>query len=82
MHISPGTVPPQHLSGSSKAIPHGLTPFDVFGDYLTRLHAAALDRIRAKRGESFVTQLVAKDRVTYILTIPVAWKGSAKLDPV
>jgi hypothetical protein len=75
VHIDPSTIPIEHMSGPTRQLPPGVSAFQVYTDYLQKLHAAAVTRFQTRRGADLFKRLTTQDRVQYILTIPAAWQS-------
>ncbi|RSH82154.1 hypothetical protein EHS25_006087 [Saitozyma podzolica] len=74
LHIDPATIPQEHMTGPTRQLPPGVSAFQVYTDYLQRLHVAAVARFQTRRGTDLFSRLTSQDRVQYILTIPAAWQ--------
>ena len=48
--------------------------WQIYSDYLTKLHKAAISRFKSRRGADLLDRLATQDRIQYILTIPAAWQ--------
>ncbi|GFZ48315.1 hypothetical protein JCM24511_06063 [Saitozyma sp. JCM 24511] len=77
LHIDPSTIPIEHMSGPTRQLPPGVSAFQVYTDYMQKLHAAAVTRFQTRRGADLFKRLTTQDRVQYILTIPAAWQKPA-----
>ena len=75
VHIDPAGVPEEHFAGSDRRLPPGINAWQVYTDYLQKLHTAAVARLKSRRGVDLFDRLSARDRVQYILTIPAAWQS-------
>jgi len=75
VHIDPDGIPDQHMAGVAHTLPFGVTAWQVYTNYLAKLHGAAIARLQSRRGVDLFTRLRAQDRVQYILTIPAAWQS-------
>lgn len=75
VHVDPAGVPAEHLQGPGRQLPPGVTVWQVYSDYLQRLHAAAVGRIRTRRGADLFDRLSAAGKVQYIVTIPAGWQS-------
>jgi hypothetical protein len=73
VHVDPQGVPVDYLRQPGRILPEGLAVSQIYTDYLVRLHGAAMESIKAKRGEAFITNLLLEQKVQYILTVPNAW---------
>lgn len=63
------------MTGPTRRLPPGVSAFQVYTDYLQRLHVAAVARFQSRRGADLFNRLTSQDRVQYILTIPAAWQS-------
>jgi len=77
VHVDTTDIPPEHLAQEGRRLPKGVTVWQIYTDYLRNLHAAAVARIRSRRGADLFDRLTAQDRVQYILTIPAAWQSQS-----
>jgi hypothetical protein len=73
VHVDPQGVPLDYLRQPGRILPEGLAVSQIYSDYLIRLHGAAMESIKAKRGEAFIAKLLLEQKVQYILTAPSAW---------
>lgn len=70
------------VSEKSKELPPGKTGFDVWGDLLGKLSIAAKQAAREEWAITWIPELEQRQKVRYIVTIPVAWqKGLSHVLP-
>ncbi|KAG7530478.1 hypothetical protein FFLO_05019 [Filobasidium floriforme] len=62
------------VSEKSKELPPGKTGFDVWGDLLGKLSVAAKQAAREEWAITWIPELEQRQKVRYIVTIPVAWQ--------
>ncbi|KAH8087537.1 hypothetical protein HD553DRAFT_368436 [Filobasidium floriforme] len=62
------------VSDKSKELPPGKTGFDLWGDFLGKLTVAAKQAAREEWAITWIPELEQRQKVKYIITIPVAWQ--------
>lgn len=75
VHIDPQGVAKEHFAHPSRQLPPGVSVWQVYTDYLQRLHTAAVERFKSRRGTTLFDNLATQDRIQYILTVPAAWQS-------
>ncbi|ORX37832.1 hypothetical protein BD324DRAFT_680710 [Kockovaella imperatae] len=73
LHVDPASGPTLR-NGPEYQLPPRVSVYQVYTDYMTRLHSAAIARLKSRRGADLFDRLSAEGRVQYILTIPAAWQ--------
>jgi hypothetical protein len=79
VHVDPRGVPVDYLQHPTRSLPEGITISQIYKDFMVRLHGAAMESIKAKQGDAFISNLLLEQKVQYILTVPNAWLAGEHL---